>query len=238
MFCPRCGTDVPNGARFCPKCGNTFNTAPQQAVFQAAPSMGGVSSTSPVSLSGGNNIMRLIAVGVVVLAIIFAFLPWLDISMYSYSTSYSVFGFPELSSNLNNSAGVTSAIGSYSSSLGALIPGMDVVTNQANSYTAMIKSCSTMLIVTFALWLISLLAIVVGAVLMFVMRKHNQIVFLAGTGLMTLTCIVWIAFVTYLGSSSSLLGQSIGWTAFPAICAIASICALVLTVISSRKAVV
>lgn len=236
MFCPQCGTDVPNSARFCPKCGNTFNAVPQQAFPQAASRMSGISSMSPVSLNGSINIMRLIAVGIAVLAIIFAFLPWLDISMYAHSVSYSVFGFPELSSNLSQSAGVTSAIGSYSSALGSLIPGMDAVTNQANSYTAMIKGASAMLTAIFVFWLISLLATAVGAVLMFVTRKRNPIVFLVGTGLMALVCIVWIAYVAYLGSASPILGQSLGWTAFPVICAIASICALVLTVISNKSA--
>lgn len=98
MFCPKCGTNVPDGSRFCPSCGNTFNRAPGKA---APMGMGQAPFRAP-SAGGGFNTMQLVSIGVSVLALIFAFLPWLSASasfgasgygVYKNSGSLSVFSF-------------------------------------------------------------------------------------------------------------------------------------------------
>lgn len=82
MFCPKCGTELPDGSQFCPACGAQLGA---QAPQQAAPQQGAAGSNA----SGAFKVpdaFKLILLAWTTLVFIFGFLP-----LFGYS--YSGFGY-------------------------------------------------------------------------------------------------------------------------------------------------
>lgn len=197
MFCIKCGNQLADGARFCPKCGFEVDAAPvsqgapgqtgQASAYQnAGPSQGQSNFASSASSAvssipreiAGVSIFSIVAIAVSAIALIFAFLPWLEssyglqslgvISSYgsaltgksyaSFADSYSVIGF----------FGLAGALGSYG--VGGYVFLLDIVA---------------------LLWIVAVLATIAGVVVMFVTSNHLNIVFLAGNGALALVSIIW-----------------------------------------------
>lgn len=89
MFCPKCGSQVPDGSRFCPKCGSQFAAAstPQpapQPATQASPYAEPVVRAKPAT--DALKIGRIVAACVAIVAF---FLPIVSFGAFGFSASMS-----------------------------------------------------------------------------------------------------------------------------------------------------
>ena len=83
MFCPKCGAQIPDSARFCPKCGNAIHAAGQTGAeapaqrAQARQAPVAPASPSPPTGTGPIPTAGVVMVVGVALSFISSFLPWL-----------------------------------------------------------------------------------------------------------------------------------------------------------------
>lgn len=95
MFCPKCGTQLPDGGAFCPSCGHQMNqqAAPQTSVSQSSGSNGGAFFADLLEAFKANvkdpkswGIPGYLMVGGAALYFVSMFMPYL--SMYFLSASF------------------------------------------------------------------------------------------------------------------------------------------------------
>ena len=79
MFCPKCGNQLPDGAKFCGACGTTLNAAPAQpapgasgAIPQAQPAPGAPYGQAPQAPNSGSQKNILIIGGIAIVVILIA----------------------------------------------------------------------------------------------------------------------------------------------------------------------
>lgn len=90
MFCPKCGSQVPDGTKFCPSCGTTLNaTAPAPGAPAGAPVTNPV-ITSPAAGSAMTP-ARLVRLVAAVVMIVSFFLPLVGMSVLGYDFNFSAF---------------------------------------------------------------------------------------------------------------------------------------------------
>lgn len=80
MFCPSCGTQNPDGARFCAHCGTTFAPA---APTRPAPDQAAPAQETPAQFGARGTVSRLGVAGVVISALVVVALlalPWLSLA--------------------------------------------------------------------------------------------------------------------------------------------------------------
>lgn len=220
MFCPKCGSQLPDGSAFCGKCGvqlgQSKTAAPTARVSSARP--GG--SVSPASIA---------AAVLAAIAIIVSLLGWFDVYPgYASLTSYvdqaaSFLGLGSSSSLSFDEAytpwalpGFAGTFGEYASLYGAL-GGSD-----ADAITA---------IVTIACWACTLLWAVAAVLLVVgvigVLRGGGRAPMLAGA-IVAVVCAV--AFLVFSGMASD-IGEG---TVMPVLFAAASIAAAVCVFVGRR----
>lgn len=200
MFCPKCGTQLPDGSTFCSQCGNKIN-AVAKSPSSASPATSSVprarASASfgatgvPLKLTPGK-IVPLVALGIV---FILSFFPWVDLS-----TIYSSENIFSISADMTSVFHVFGAESSYSlwslPSLGDLI----------DAYQDMLGYSSTAYGSSFMgiLWVFiaGLVLAAIGAVLFVVTDRR----LLMNVGLMLLFVISGFCFLCFvLGRSGGVI---------------------------------
>lgn len=128
-FCSKCGTQLADGARFCPKCGASISAAPvgtPSAAGTATPAgaQGAASSfVQQVKATSAGTTQKIFAAIGVVIALL-TLLPWMQVSYYIISGSYSIFDFISMIIKLN---GYVSSSG-YMSGTGDVMMVFNVIT--------------------------------------------------------------------------------------------------------------
>lgn len=133
----------------------------------------------------GVNIFSVIAVGIAVFALLFAILPWLETSYLLQGVGAAGNALGQLgsaltgkSSNLATFEETYSAIGFFGFS-GALSQYWG-----ANPYGLLLNGVAFF-------WLIAVIAIIGGAIVMFVNDKHINFIFLGGLALLAFVSLIW-----------------------------------------------
>lgn len=122
QFCSKCGTQLVDGARFCPKCGAQTNAAAGGSApvdGPRVPPTGQGSAESFVHQAksiSADSVQKIFAVAGIVVALL-TLLPWMQVSYYIISGSYSIFDFVNMVIKLNGY--ITS--GGYSSGADAMM---------------------------------------------------------------------------------------------------------------------
>ena len=124
MFCPQCGSQLPDGSAFCGKCGAQLGAAPASAPVAGARGAVAQVPAAPKapSAAGAFPPLRIAAILAAAVALLFALMPWFttssaavtasgyasggaeliagltgaDVSLPEFEESYSVFQFGEL----------------------------------------------------------------------------------------------------------------------------------------------
>ena len=98
MFCPKCGTQLPDGSRFCASCGSQLGGAPAPA---AAPQAGYVPPVQPaqpvqpikpgIAVPGlaTNDLGMLVSVVAAIVGIVAFFMPIISLSVFGSTTTLS-----------------------------------------------------------------------------------------------------------------------------------------------------
>ncbi|MBE6794687.1 MAG: zinc ribbon domain-containing protein [Ruminococcaceae bacterium] len=93
MFCKNCGSRMPDGSTLCQNCGHNHN---DPFAYSQQPMGGfdplGMQSYTPPKKSSSVNVFAIIAASVMLLMIIFSFLPWID-TMFG---DFNIFQLTEL----------------------------------------------------------------------------------------------------------------------------------------------
>lgn len=216
MFCPKCGSENPDGSKFCGVCGASFAPAPAPAPGpvpgqQSYAPYGGAPvppapSAVPTNLYGASRGLALpivIAVVAVVVGTLSMLMPWVDIKLGSIpnaaSDFYEVGMSPTLSFTL---ASATSIIGLIADLLGASIKAATGQGYSSNLY--MVQEVSDGLgmarIVTTVIWVLWIASIVLVAIAVYdtVSSKGSSTKLLGPAGI---TCAVdALAWVIVMGS--------------------------------------
>lgn len=228
MFCPKCGNQVPDGSAFCGQCGNKFESVPSatpSGSFAVAKPAGAQAGTAPALKTNGMGI----AVAVLsVVALIFSFMPWFDISSQMLGLAGAASG---LASGVNALFG--SATGSYAPTMDVeesytvwnLIGLADAFKSYAQAYSSLGGSRAAgaaMVISIFSwacliLWVVTLVLTIWGAIAAFV--KGGMGILRAACVFMVITVIV---FYVFAGAMESDTGTA---NAMPVICLILSVVA-------------
>lgn len=89
MFCPQCGSQLPDGSAFCGKCGAQLGAAPA-----SAPVAGARGPVAPVpaapkapSAAGAFPPLRIAAILAAAVALLFALMPWFTTSSAAVTAS-------------------------------------------------------------------------------------------------------------------------------------------------------
>lgn len=220
MFCPKCGTSLPDDASFCGSCGSKIEVAggaPQVPAPQTAPAQ----KLSGLKVNGAGIATVVIAVA----AALFSIMPWLDIS-----------------SQMLGIAGVASGLASGASAiLGTQSPTMDLqgsysvwdlpsMSNAFESYvqtygyflgsqvSGAVGAVTALSWLCLILWLVAILLTIRGTVSAF--KKGGMGALRAGSAAMAATVLAFYVLAGALGSGMA------SANAMPAICLILSIAAL------------
>ena len=92
MFCPKCGTQLPDGSRFCASCGSQLGGAPAPA---AAPQAGYVPPVQPIKPGitvpglATNDLGMLVSVVSAIVGIVAFFMPIISLSVFGSTTTLS-----------------------------------------------------------------------------------------------------------------------------------------------------
>lgn len=230
MFCPNCGSKVPDDARFCGNCGKevgapaSVNTNVSASVGSTASDVAGTSNvarnTTVASVAGSaklsSNAVGALIAGVI--ALICSFLPWFNSSsqLLDLGRAGSAVG------SVYNALGGSSSIHTFSSGYGPwqfpfLIGDLS---SYSHSYT---EEAMVFLVPVFILWLVGAILGIVGFVGL--IRGNFARLGFAKTGmiLLAICAVAWI-FLHFFFASAYMTS---GFPIFALLCAIASIASIV-----------
>ncbi len=230
MFCPKCGTKVPDGTKFCPKCGATLSSAsapspapawvhaakPAPPVRNVAPTTHVVPTVASAASHGGaaGSILspaRLIPLACAVVAAIFACMPWANISEDLVMATGAVGGFAGWISG-TDASGYQLAESYHAWEFGEIGHVLDAYGSSSSVY-------ETLFGVIGAVWVVSVIILVLGALLALISGKRG----ILRLGFVALAAVAVISAFICIGSVIST--SSIN----PIICAIACVAGLLLT---------
>ena len=225
MFCPKCGSQLPDGAAFCGSCGNKLNATSGNVanVQDKAPSAPNIKA--PVAAAAGNaSIMAIVAIALCAIALIATFFPWIGFSSIVSGASGYI-------SDLASTLGVSSG-GSLRFSEGYSVWGFLGLLSTVSSYGMFTVETSTLnymfVFILFALllWVVAIIVSIVGTVRAFTKGKPNLLV--GGSATMIVASVVsWVVAGVAVASFSSIFNGLASVTAMPIVCLIASIVAVV-----------
>lgn len=138
MFCPKCGAQVRDGAKFCPKCGNTIAEASTPNGFKNATAVTSTStSTGTTSISVGNgDIKYFVFIGVAVLQLLL----W-NVGGFSFDFSTITKYLEDISYLFSDYSTILSQVlGSTSMSFGALFTKVPQIFKQISSIVSLYGS--------------------------------------------------------------------------------------------------
>lgn len=238
MFCPKCGNQVPDGSAFCGQCGNKFENVPNAPAGAPAPAgvakaAAGSSATSSLKLTP----VGIAAAIVAVVALIFSFMPWFEISSQMSYVSGAASG---LASGVSSLFGGSSSAGSSLSfedsyAVWNLIGMADSFKEYANIYSSFGGSkASGAVVITMLfswacliLWLVSLVLTIWGAIAAF--AKGSVGILRTSSIFMVITVVVFYIFAM----STDDIGSA---NAMPIFCLILSIASLVCSFAAKKAA--
>ena len=88
MFCPKCGTQIPDGSKFCPKCGNQL-AAPASAPPPATQPAPSPYAATPVKATSNMDALKVGRIVAAAAAIVAFFLPIVSFGAFGISASMS-----------------------------------------------------------------------------------------------------------------------------------------------------
>ena len=236
MFCPKCGSQIPDGSAFCGKCGNKFKDTSKP--IETTGGLKGASSSSGVDFALRGNKAGLNAVSLVVVAIIFTFIPWFDISSQMSTIGGAASG---LTNGLSSLAGGSGSVGNSfefqdSYAVWTLIGLADTFKSYVGVYSAFGGSGaqSTLAIISgfswacFILWVASVAFGIWGAVS--AVARGSMGILRVGCVLLAATTLVFSGFTGAMGSDTGTANT------FPALCLLIAIAAFFFSLASKRKA--
>lgn len=239
MFCPKCGNEVPDGAAFCGQCGNKFESVPSAAAGGNATAAKPAGSQAGVASGLKTNGMGIAAAVLAVVALVFSFMPWFDISLQMLGLAGAASG---LASGVNTLFG--SATGSYAPTMDVeesyavwnLIGLADAFKSYAQAYSSLGGSRAAGAAVVISifswtcliLWVVTLALTIWGAIVAF--AKGGMGVLRAACASMAITVIVFFVFA---GAMESDTGTA---NAMPVICLILSVVAFCCSFAAKKRA--
>lgn len=230
MFCPKCGSSIPDTAQFCGSCGNpiqqrTANTPAANVPASSTPSLGALNT---VSVGGSKiSIMQIATVVLTVLTMIFALLPWFTpsktvTSIGSAASQLGSWGSALTGKNIN----VPSFKDSYSAfdflSLGQTLDYYNASAGGSSVFGAF-----------FGFWLLAMILLIVGLVLFLKKGKAVKACLILGAVILFLDAICWFFMSMPLADGGYATGSAIN----ALICAILCIITIVFAIISKRDPV-
>lgn len=239
MFCPKCGNQVPDGAAFCGQCGNKFENAPSAPTGTPA-SAGTLKGTAGPSATPS---LKLTPVGiaaaiVAVVALIFSFMPWFEISSQMSMVSGAASGIASGVSSLFGGSSTAGSSLSFEDSYAVwnLIGMADSFKEYANIYSSFggSKASGAVVVTTLfswaclILWLVSLVLTIWGAIAAF--AKGSVGILRTSSILMIVTVVVFYIFAMAMGSDT---GSA---NAMPVLCLILSIVSFVCSFMAKKTA--
>lgn len=220
MFCPKCGTNLPDDASFCGSCGSKIEGKGQAAQAQT-PQTATAQKLSGLKVNGAG----IAAVVIAVVAVLFSIMPWLDISSQILgitgvasglaSGASALLGTQSPTIDLQDSYSVwdlpsmASAFESYVQTYGYFLG------SQVSGAVGVVTGFSWLCLI---LWLFAILLTIRGTMSAF--KKGSMGALRAGSAVMAATV---VAFYVLAGALGSDIGSA---NALPAICLILSIVAL------------
>ena len=207
MFCPKCGTKVPDGSSFCPSCGNRIAAAPKAApaaasaykaasTFKAAPAAvsapkaaPSVSFHMPVKAQSSAAIVPvqgIVAVACAVVAAISTFMPWVTMSstMTTATSIGSAFG---VGSALHQSYALSefSSLADVMKSYGLKLAIMG--DSSLQQYATAVEG-------TFFVWILGFALVLIGAVMLLMKRsKASKLILIGGLAIWIVLAFVCIS---------------------------------------------
>ena len=216
MFCPKCGANIPDGAKFCGKCGAVMSP---EKVAGAGHGMTGAPKISPVAgnvakvstsfpkkaaIAPSGALPRSAIVDLIGTAIvmILMFMPWADGGISSglnqllgtsVKSSYTV---PDLVGMSDQLVSNVNSLNSAVSSLASSYSGESHAVSVANPTSVAVSPLDILMVV----WVVALIACALGVVLLF-MRK-GKVVSVIGLILCVITAMIVSAAISYVNSQA------------------------------------
>ncbi|MEC4176571.1 zinc ribbon domain-containing protein [Adlercreutzia sp. R7] len=258
MFCPQCGNQLPDGSAFCGKCGAKLGAAaPAPAASARGSAAAAPAAFRAPSAAGPFPPLRIAAIAMAAVALLFALMPWFstssaavtasgyasggadlvagltgaDVSLPEFKESYSVFQFGELAATattyLDAEAQIADAMEAAEVAASGRARAISLSEPQGS------RKPAEALFMAMVCWAASCLVVVAGAVCALVTRGRNGLVLGIGAGLLAAVSLAW-AFGSYGVLESAGLAVSGGATN-AIVCGAASI-AVIVCVLVSRQA--
>lgn len=226
MFCPKCGANLPDGASFCATCGNKLEAhahvaheASDGSAFSPAASVTGSNLSKGV---GASPALRIVAIVLAVIALIFALLPWFE----SSNTLLGIGGFGNAIGQLGSAlTGKSNTIAGFDQSYSVFgFPGLAAALSSYGSASGI----SPLLIIAFIGWLIGVILIVAGLIVMFATQRHSKVPLITGAIVLAIVGFLWAVFYGSMVSG----GYAKGMSTNALICAILCVATAIVAVIS------
>ena len=237
MFCPKCGSQVPDDVKFCGNCGNKFENVSVTPKTSAASVVGNsspIGSSVASSVSSATSALKTTPIGIVaailaVVALIFSFMPWFELSAamntvsgaasglaglfgassgsYAFDETYTVWGLVGLADTFSDYASALSSFGS----------------SKAAGASVLVSIFAWLCLI---LWIVSLVLSVIGVISTF--AKGSMGTLRAGSIFMVITVLFFYFFAGQMGSDT---GSA---TTMPMMCLVVSAAALVCSFFASN----
>lgn len=228
MFCPKCGSNLPDGASFCSKCGNQMGVPaakPGRAVLTSNNVEGG--SAKHTSATTDVAPVWISATIAIVLALIFGLLPWME-------SSSTLLGMGAIGSGIGNIVnplmGSSSSFANFESSYSPF--GFFGLANALNHYPGG-SSASGIFRGFFFGWLVCFVLAVVSLVFAITTRKNPKA---PRVCLFLVPLPIFALFYTYAYQGIVQGGMAVGTPTNAIYCGVLCLVAIVLAIIGSRQA--
>lgn len=229
MFCPKCGSNLPDQAKFCTSCGATLTPKTAPGPMPSSDASNRIPHQMPVGKTafkssgagaaiGGQSLSAMTLAGIILaaIALIFALLPWFytnptyqsissvasffsGSSSYQLEESYSVWQLMSIGEVASEADEAADELSSLYSSSSS--SGRASAVGITNpEYTPI--SVSFFFALYFVGWLIGFVVIVIGAIVLFVGKKKSPV--LMAIGLIVLAIVAIIYTISYSGGMTTL----------------------------------